>query len=281
MTSRHFLYPLNPKAGYTLKDERGNVYPTSVEGFFECFSDGSPGEFGLATGFNLVKPRDLIWVHFALPVGAIMAVGKVRTLPYWKEEWQRHAVLIDWDWALSKKLQVHPIPYSKHKQRVQTSVCLANEGTTKILQTWLKKPSSSKLIPALKDVTFKPVEVQQRQGQPAFRQALLVAYDFKCAVTGCSTRDVLQAAHIIPVHRRGGHSLKNGIILRADLHNLFDRGLLTFDSRSRALIHASVKEPEYRKLHGKHCPIVRRTADSDLLRQHRKMHTGQGDGSIR
>ena len=66
-----------------------------------------------------------------------------------------------------------------------------------------------------------------RQGQPAFRAALLSAYTGACAITGYATESVLEAAHISPY--LGGHTnvTANGLLLRADIHTLFDRFLLT------------------------------------------------------
>lgn len=65
-----------------------------------------------------------------------------------------------------------------------------------------------------------------RRGQKTFRDKLLKAYEFKCAVSGCSIIEVLEAAHILPY--RGDHTnhVTNGILLRADIHTLFDLGLI-------------------------------------------------------
>jgi hypothetical protein len=52
----------------------------------------------------------------------------------------------------------------------------------------------------------------------------LRAYGGKCAISGCSEAGVLQAAQILAVRKGGGHALHNGLLLRADLHNLFDLG---------------------------------------------------------
>ena len=53
------------------------------------------------------------------------------------------------------------------------------------------------------------------------------AYERRCAVTGERTLPVLQAAHIKPYSQLGPHSTENGLLLRSDLHTLFDRGYLT------------------------------------------------------
>lgn len=71
--------------------------------------------------------------------------------------------------------------------------------------------------------------IVQRQGQQEFRMALLTAYDGKCAMTGCEVADVLEAAHI---HRYLGEEtnvVSNGLLLRADVHTLFDLKLVSVD----------------------------------------------------
>ncbi|KOX19681.1 HNH endonuclease [Nocardiopsis sp. NRRL B-16309] len=68
---------------------------------------------------------------------------------------------------------------------------------------------------------------RRRLGQGAFKLALLEAYEESCAVTGQRVRPVLEAAHIHPVTRGGLHRLDNGLLLRSDVHRLFDLGYLT------------------------------------------------------
>ena len=61
----------------------------------------------------------------------------------------------------------------------------------------------------------------QRGQQGEFRQ-LLLAMDECCAVTGEKCQSVLEAAHIVPAHEGGREVTDNGILLRADIHRLFD-----------------------------------------------------------
>lgn len=69
----------------------------------------------------------------------------------------------------------------------------------------------------------------QRQGQPAFRRKLLEAYDYKCAITGCDLSLALEAAHIVPYWGPHTNHVQNGLLLRSDLHTLFDRGVFGID----------------------------------------------------
>ena len=72
-----------------------------------------------------------------------------------------------------------------------------------------------------------PVLVRQRLGQGAFRLLVTDAYGRRCAVTKEKALPVLQAAHIQPVSQGGRHLVSNGLLLRSDVHTLFDRGYVT------------------------------------------------------
>jgi putative restriction endonuclease len=72
-----------------------------------------------------------------------------------------------------------------------------------------------------------------RLGQDSFKAVVLDAYHRRCAVTGTHIPPVLQAAHIRPVSSGGEHRLDNGLLLRSDIHTLFDRGYLGIDPKFR------------------------------------------------
>jgi putative restriction endonuclease len=72
-----------------------------------------------------------------------------------------------------------------------------------------------------------PIEVKPRLGQGLFRLAVRDAYRGACAVTGEHSGPVLEAAHIVPYARGGEHRIDNGLLLRSDLHRLYDRGYVT------------------------------------------------------
>ncbi|MFC4061994.1 HNH endonuclease [Planomonospora corallina] len=82
----------------------------------------------------------------------------------------------------------------------------------------------------------------RRLGQRAFQAVVLHAYERRCAVTGDRIRPVLQAAHIRPVSAGGQHRLDNGLLLRSDVHTLFDRGYLAVDPRYRLRVSPRLRE---------------------------------------
>lgn len=76
-----------------------------------------------------------------------------------------------------------------------------------------------------------PVLIKPRMGQGRFRRAVDEAYDFRCAVTGSKTYPSLEAAHIRNYsHGTGMHEVSNALLLRSDVHALYDRGYVGIDA---------------------------------------------------
>ncbi|GAC81298.1 HNH endonuclease [Gordonia malaquae] len=92
--------------------------------------------------------------------------------------------------------------------------------------------------------------IHRRRGQQRFRQSLLDAYDRTCAVTGSRVEDVLEAAHIRPYRGSHSHRVSNGILLRSDIHTLFDLNLLTVDEQHVVRLHPDLLDSEYGQYDG-------------------------------
>ena len=71
----------------------------------------------------------------------------------------------------------------------------------------------------------RPALIQPRLGQGAFRVAVTDAYERRCALTRERTLPIPDAAHIRAYAAGGGHEIPNGLLLRTDIHRLFDLGL--------------------------------------------------------
>lgn len=102
-----------------------------------------------------------------------------------------------------------------------------------------------------------------RLGQGGFRVSVTEAYLRRCAITGEKTLPVLQAAHIKPYSESGPHRVDNGLLLRSDLHILFDAGLLTVTRDLKVEVSKRIKEKyengrDYYAFHGKPLAIVPR-----------------------
>lgn len=90
--------------------------------------------------------------------------------------------------------------------------------------------------------------VHRRQGGPRFRRALLHAYKGRCAMTRYDAEAALEAAHIIPYKGPQTNHPANGLLLRADMHDLFDLGLLCVDPSSMRLrLSAELAGTEYER----------------------------------
>ena len=68
-----------------------------------------------------------------------------------------------------------------------------------------------------------------RPEQAAFRLEVMAMFDSKCAITGCTAQDALEAAHVVPISEGGGYDPHNDILLRRDIHRLFDLNLVAID----------------------------------------------------
>jgi putative restriction endonuclease len=87
-----------------------------------------------------------------------------------------------------------------------------------------------------------PVEIRPRLGQSSFRVMVTEAYQRRCAITGESTLMALEAAHIVPYSGEGGHDVRNGLLLRADFHRLFDAGLVSVTPDLRVKVSQRIRE---------------------------------------
>ena len=95
-------------------------------------------------------------------------------------------------------------------------------------------------------------QIVARRGQPKFRAGLLDAYAGRCAITGTDAAAVLEAAHIRPYRGPESNALPNGILLRADIHTLFDLALLAIDPASQKVaISKTLVSSTYAELDGK------------------------------
>lgn len=102
-----------------------------------------------------------------------------------------------------------------------------------------RRTGASPIIPSGQG---KPVLVIPRLGQATFRIELEKQYQVRCAVTGERTRPVLDAAHIKPYSIVKEHSLSNGLLLRKDIHKLFDDGYVTVTPDRKFRVSKAIRE---------------------------------------
>lgn len=78
-----------------------------------------------------------------------------------------------------------------------------------------------------------------RRGQSGFRNSLIKAYRGCCAISGCDVPEALEAAHIHPYKGDKTNTVSNGLLLRADLHTLFDQNLIAINPTDMTVIIAA------------------------------------------
>jgi putative restriction endonuclease len=101
-----------------------------------------------------------------------------------------------------------------------------------------------------------PMLVRPRLGQGTFRVIVTDAYSRRCVITGERTLPALEAAHIKPFAEGGSHDPTNGLLLRRDIHALFDSGYVTVAPDLRFNVSGKIKEEfengrDYYQLHGR------------------------------
>lgn len=100
-----------------------------------------------------------------------------------------------------------------------------------------------------------PTLIRPRLGQGSFRISVADAYQRRCAVSGEKTLPILDAAHIQPYAAGGAHDVRNGILLRTDIHKLFDLGYVTISDDYKFEVSGKLKQDftngrHYYAMHG-------------------------------
>lgn len=96
--------------------------------------------------------------------------------------------------------------------------------------------------PPLRAGFGQPQLVRPRLGQGGFRVSVMDAYGRSCAVTTEHSLPVLDAAHIRPFAEVGDHDVRNGLLLRSDIHRLFDRGYVTVTPELRFKVSPRLRD---------------------------------------
>lgn len=113
-----------------------------------------------------------------------------------------------------------------------------------------------------------------RDGQDAFRNAVLSAYSYRCAVTGDNAPVALEAAHIAPYRGSASNSVRNGLCLRVDLHRLFDRFMFAIhEDRMTVVLSPALRATSYALFDGVSVDVpsvLAKRPDRTALYEHRR-----------
>ena len=103
------------------------------------------------------------------------------------------------------------------------------------------------------------------------------AYQRRCAITGERTMPVLQAAHIRSFGQEGPNAVNNGILLRSDMHALFDAGYITIDDDLRVVVSKRLHDDygngkDYYPYHGRRLSVVPERASHRPAKEYLDWH---------
>jgi len=173
----------------------------------------------------------------------------VLTMPFFFEQSQWIPVPEDWGRGIQKG--------KKYNTDSVVGRRLFEQVQARLAQTNYPYSSAETVSENLLDNKYgTPQLVYPRLGQGGFRVVVTEAYNRRCAVSGEKTLPVLEAAHIKPYALEGPHKTSNGLLLRQDIHTLFDRGYITITEDMHVEVSKRIKEDygngrEYYAFHGK------------------------------
>lgn len=111
-------------------------------------------------------------------------------------------------------------------------------------------------------------QIKERRGQQRFRQALRKRYHDRCVVTGCQLVHVLEAAHICAYRGEKDNDPSNGLLLRSDIHTLFDLDLLGIEPKTLEVkLHPAVVA-EYGEFEGRSLRLSDTPSDDALRKRY-------------
>ena len=205
---------------------------------------------GLFAHFS-VAPSRLVWEAFGEKNGAPTYEAMRRRIEKYRrkpssphEEYEIGCILLTQPFFFERSNWI-PAPTDFAKNIVQGKTYDLTSGVGKELWAAVQERLQASAVPAYADegsVYGDPILVKQRLGQGTFRLLITDVYQKRCSVTGEKVLPVLQAAHIRPVTEGGRHRVDNGLLLRSDVHTLFDRGYVSVTPEHRVLVSSRLKK---------------------------------------
>lgn len=231
-----------------------NFWQPSGNREFRLLSPGSPFLFKLHAPENYIAgggffvhfsiyPSSLAWEAFG-PKNGAASFEEMRTrIAKYRKQKKGATLDLRSDYKIGCIILQDPFffderdwietPKDFHPNIVQGKSYNLSTGTGKALWDAVairlqgRQASSHKVTDVERPVYGDPALVKQRLGQGTFRVLVTDTYERRCAVTREKTLPALEAAHVRPVSEGGLHRVDNGLLLRSDVHRLFDAGYIT------------------------------------------------------
>lgn len=223
-----------------------NFWQPSAEHAFQALQQGelflfklhSPDDFIVGGGFFSYwtsLPVSYAWEAFQIKNGAstlpemrtgIERYRHIRPTPH--EDYKIGCILLQQPFFLTREEWL-PVPdWHRSIVRGKTYPLAEEPGRTLWREIGLRLRTRKTLLGEVPERRYgEPILVHPRLGQGSFRVLVTDAYRRRCAVTSEKALPVLQAVHIRSFAEGGEHRVDNGLLLRSDLHILFDRGYVT------------------------------------------------------
>ncbi|EOX3951380.1 hypothetical protein B7489_23240 [Vibrio alginolyticus] len=215
---REFIYEIyndsNPKK------YPGTATTGSNKGFFRASLSGS------SNGDESYPREELIEL---VEIGSFNNAGYIRMIEDGESGSMNH-------WPPT---HIHGVPLKSYThKRSKPKEKSVREGTDKSDDVELIDDHS-----CIDDTTWR--QIKSRRGQAKFRKKLLEIHREKCVISDTNVINVLEAAHIVFHNYDTNYSPYNGLLLRADIHTLFDLNLIKIDIDTRINVHSSLNGTEY------------------------------------
>ena len=249
----------------------------------------SPENYIVGGGFfahSSLLPISLAWESFGLANGAPnLSEMRKRVEKYRRqfenryEDYNIGCILIEQPFFLPKSSWI-PVPIDWKSNIVQgRGYDLTIEPGLLLWKQLQKSMQAKAALPMVREESPRygePTLAFPRLGQGSFRVLVTDTYERRCAITNERTLPALDAAHIKPYSENGQHIISNGILLRRDLHALFDRGYITITPSYNIEVSRKIKEEfengrDYYRHHGNKIRIpndISKQPYSDYLTWH-------------
>jgi putative restriction endonuclease len=248
-------------------------------------------------GYSTLMPVSLAWQTFQQANGAHSLTEMRQRIEFYRrrpadrfEDYTIGCVILEQPFFLPRAEWI-PSPEDWHPNIVRGATLTDATASGKQLMTQVEAALTGTRLRALQEESPPPagavqeqrygdgILVRPRLGQGAFRFLVTDVYERRCAVTRERTLPVLQAAHIRPYAEGGEHRVENGLLLRSDIHTLFDQGYLTVTTDYHIEVSRKIREEfengrDYYAIHGHALHLPRRSADrpsAQLLAWHNEV----------
>lgn len=227
------------------------LFRTVAPGDLFLFKLHSPDNYIVGGGFfghASLLPATLAWEAFGSKNGARSfeemhrRIAKYRRVDAGKQQFTIGCILLQSPFFLERSSWI-PAPADFHPNIVQGKTYDDRSPELRhVLDALALRQSQPRLAELDGPLFGDPVQIRPRLGQGTFRVLITDTYERRCAITRERTLPTLEAAHIKPVAVGGRHRLDNGLLLRSDVHRLFDAGYVTVTPDYKFRVSSRIRE---------------------------------------